>query len=53
MSSYKTKHKRILIYDESHYITGNNNVDVVVVHIDDEPCALVVTERVENYRFSY
>lgn len=33
--------------------TKRNNVDVVVVHIDDEPCALVVTERVENYRFSY
>lgn len=41
------------IYIDPHYITENNNGDVVVADFDYELCDLVVADGGGNYRFSY
>lgn len=41
------------IYIDPHYITENNNGDVVVADFDYELCDLVVTDGGGNDRFSY
>nr|XP_034310533.1 uncharacterized protein LOC117684053 [Crassostrea gigas] len=41
------------LYRRPNYITENNNGDVVVSDYDNEPGAVVVTERGGTHRFSY